>query len=130
MSHAARVMRATVRRVLILQLLIVLGVAAAYLVARGFHPAWSALYGGAIALLSTWLMGWRITRAAHAASRDSGQGAFVIYAGVAQRFLLVLVLMGLGMGVLKLAPVAILVGYALAQIAYLFNKVETGPEKK
>ncbi|HGX93169.1 MAG TPA: ATP synthase subunit I, partial [Candidatus Tenderia sp.] len=83
------------------------------------------LYGGGIALFSTWLMGWRITRAAQAAALDSNQGAFVIYAGVAQRFLLTMVLMALGMGVLKLAPVAILVGYALAQIAYMFNKVDT-----
>ena len=125
MSHAARVMRATVRRVLTLQLLIVLGVAAGYLAYRGFHAAQSALYGGGIALFSTWLMGWRITRAAQAAALDSNQGAFVIYAGVAQRFLLTMVLMALGMGVLKLAPVAILVGYALAQIAYMFNKVDT-----
>lgn len=128
MSHAARVMRATVRRVLTLQLLIVLGVAAAYLVSQGFHAALSALYGGGIALFSTWLMGWRISRAADAAAQDSNQGAFVIYAGVAQRFLLVLVLMALGMGMLKLAPVAILAGYALAQIAYMFNKVDTQPK--
>ncbi len=128
MSHAAKVMRVTVRRVLAIQLLITLGVALTYLVSQGLLAALSALYGGAIALFSSWLMGWRITKAADAAAHDSNQGAFVIYAGVVQRFLLTLVLMALGMGVLKLAPVAILAGYAVTQVAYLFNKVDTQPK--
>jgi len=125
MSYAAKVMRATVRRVLILQLLIVLGVTAAFLLLQGLHAAQSAFYGGLIALFATWLMGWRITKAAKTAAHDASQGAFVIYAGAVQRFLLTLVLMALGMGTLKLAPVAILVCYALAQVAYAFNRVET-----
>ncbi len=125
MSYAAKVMRATVRRVMALQLLIVLGVTTAYLLLQGLYAAQSAFYGGLIALFATWLMGWRITRAAETAAQDSSQGAFVIYAGAVQRFLLTLVLMALGMGTLKLAPVAILVCYALAQIAYAFNKVDT-----
>ncbi len=125
MSFAAKVMRATVRRVLVIQLAIVLTVTAAFLVMQGGYAAQSAMYGGAIALFSTWLMGWRITKAAHTAARDVNQGAFVIYAGAVQRFLLTLVLMALGMGSLKLAPVAILAGYAVAQLAYAFNKVDT-----
>jgi len=125
MTFAAKVMRITVRRVLAIQLLIVLGVSAAYLAAVGIYQAQSALYGGVIALLATWSMAWRITKAAEAASQDANRGALVIYAGAVQRFLLTLVLMALGMGVLKLAPVAILVGYAAAQLAYTFNKVDT-----
>ncbi|HHL45005.1 MAG TPA: ATP synthase subunit I [Gammaproteobacteria bacterium] len=125
MSHAAKVMRATVRRVLILQLLIVLGVTTVFLVLQGSYAALSAFYGGLIALFATWLMGWRITKAAETAAQDTSQGAFVIYAGAVQRFLLTLVLMALGMGTLKLAPVAILVCYALAQLAYAFNRVDT-----
>ncbi len=125
MSHAAKVMRATVRRVLILQLLIVLGVTTVFVVLQGSYAALSAFYGGLIALFATWLMGWRITKAAETAAQDTSQGAFVIYAGAVQRFLLTLVLMALGMGTLKLAPVAILVCYALAQLAYAFNRVDT-----
>ncbi len=125
MSYAAKVMRATVRRVLTIQLSITLGVTAAYLAAEGAHAAQSAFYGGLIALFATWLMGWRIRKAAEAAAQDANQGAFVIYAGAVQRFLVTLVLMALGMGTLKLAPVAILVCYALAQLAYAFNRVDT-----
>ncbi len=125
MSYAAKVMRTTVRRVLVLQLLIVLGVTAVYFILQGLYAAQSAFYGGLIALFATWLMGWRITKAAETAAQDSSQGAFVIYAGAVQRFLLTLVLMALGMGTLKLAPVAILVCYSLAQVAYAFNKVDT-----
>lgn len=118
-------MHVTVRRVLAIQLLIVLGVSAAYLATAGTYMAQSALYGGGIALLSTWLMAWRITKAAEAAAQDSNRGALVIYAGAVQRFFLTLVLMALGMGSLKLSPVAVLVGYAAAQLAYTFNKVDT-----
>ncbi len=125
MNYAAKVMRVTVRRVLTIQLLIVLGVTAMYLMLQGVYAAQSALYGGLIALFSTWLMGWRITKAAKTAAQNTSQGAFIIYAGAVQRFLLTLVLMALGMGTLKLAPVAILVCYALAQLAYAFNKVDT-----
>ena len=125
MTFAAKVMHVTVRRVLAIQLLIVLGVSAAYLATAGTYMAQSALYGGGIALLSTWLMAWRITKAAEAAAQDSNRGALVIYAGAVQRFFLTLVLMALGMGSLKLSPVAVLVGYAAAQLAYTFNKVDT-----
>ncbi len=125
MSYAAKVMRATVRRVLVIQLLIVLAVTAAYMALQGLYAAQAAFYGGLIALFATWLMGWRITKAAETATQNTSQGAFVIYAGAVQRFLLTLVLMALGMGTLKLSPVAILVCYALAQLAYAFNKVDT-----
>jgi len=125
MSYAAKVMRATVRRVLVIQLLIVLGVSAVYFLFQSFYAAQSAFYGGSIALFATWLMGWRIRKATEFAAADMSRGAFVIYAGAVQRFFLTMVLMALGMGTLKLAPVAILVGYALAQIAYMFNKVDT-----
>lgn len=119
MSHAARVLRATLRRLLFVQLLLVLPVALGYLVIKGGDSALAAGYGGIIALVNTLVMAWRVGRIGNA-------HAFVeLYLGAGLRFALTLLLIGLGMGLLKLDPLALILGFAAAQLGYLFNRVPT-----
>ena len=54
---------------------------------------------------------------------SNGQGSEVLffYVGAAQRFVTTLVLFAVGMVWLKLAPIPLLMTFALAQLGYLFK---------
>ncbi|QBQ53791.1 ATP synthase subunit I [Nitrosococcus wardiae] len=117
MSYAARVLRATLRRLLVVQLLLVLPVVLAYAVIKGGDSALAAGYGGGIALINTAVMAWRVGRA------NSKRALAEFYIGASIRFGGTLLLMAIGMGVLKLDPLALLLGFAAAQLGYLFNRV-------
>lgn len=117
MSYAARVLRATLRRLLVVQLILVLPVMLACAIIKGGDSALAAGYGGGIALINTAVMAWRV-------SQTSGKRALVeLYIGAGIRFGLTLLLMAVGMGMLKLDPLALLLGFAVAQLGYLFNHV-------
>ncbi|MHB8535627.1 MAG: hypothetical protein ACYDBW_09300 [Sulfuricaulis sp.] len=112
MSFAAQALRKGVRRVLLFQALLTLTVAAAFGYARGRHDFMSAGYGGALVmLLSAWL--------GRGALRSAGLGG--LYANAVTRYAAAVVLLGLGMGVLKLAPLPLIVAFAVAQFGFLAN---------
>ena len=130
MSFAEVVMRRVVRRLLIVQFAILLIVAVVYLALNNINGFIAALYGGSITLSGTLLMAWRINRAGDIASQNTQQGSIEIYTGVMQKFLLTLLLMAVGMGYLKLDPVAILASFALTQLSFTANKVDTAFKNK
>jgi ATP synthase protein I len=125
MSFAAVVMRRVVRRLFFVQAIITLVVAAGYLTFQNANGFIAALFGGSITLAGTLLMAWRISRAGDVGSREKQQGYIEIYTGAIQKFFLTLVLMAIGMGVLKLDPLAILISFALTQLSFIANKVDT-----
>ena len=125
MSFAMLVMRRVLRRLLIIQFVITLIVAFAYLILQDFSGFIAALYGGSISLLATTLMSWRIGRATEIAAHEQQQGHIEIYIGAFQKFILILLMMAVGMGALKLDPLAILVSFALTQLSFAANKVDT-----
>jgi ATP synthase protein I len=120
MSYAGRVLRATLRRLLMVQLLLVLLAMLAYAAVKGSGSAWAAGYGGGIALANTIVMAWRVGR-----SNSSSRALVELYIGAGIRFALTLFLMAVGMGWLKLDPLALILGFAIAQVGYLFNRVPT-----
>jgi len=85
----------------------------------------AALYGGSITLAASLLMAWRITRAGEVAAADKQQGYIEIYIGAFQKFFLTLALMAIGMGYFKLDPLAILISFAITQMSFIANKVDT-----
>ena len=132
MSFAAVVMRRVVRRLFIVQLLLTIFAAIACLAWQNINGFFAALYGGGITLSGTLIMAWRISRAGEAAlpGKQTGgkqQGYIEIYIGALQKFILTLVLMAFGMGYLKLDPLAILIGFAVTQLSFIANKVDTSP---
>jgi F0F1-type ATP synthase assembly protein I len=106
-------------RVLISQALIALAVALAFLAGSGGDAARAALFGGAITLVTTYLLARRIARAAALAQRNANSGTMALYLGAAQRFALVAGLLILGLGVLKLAPVPLLAALAATHLGFL-----------
>jgi ATP synthase protein I len=124
-SYAADVLKTGIRRVLLSQLVLVVGVAAGSWILvgepAGRFSALSALYGGAITMLSTWWLGRRVQQSGAIAHTQPQRSQMVLYAGAIQRFVLTLVLLGLGLGWLDLAPVPLIVAFAAAQLGFLTN---------
>ena len=108
------------RRILIIQALLVLAgvvVSRHYFGDSGMLPAF---YGGAIALANTLLLKKRVAQAGEVAKFSSQHSLSVIYVGVIQRFVFVLVALGFGLGFLKLTTVPALLGtFMVAQLAYM-----------
>jgi len=127
MSFAVVVMRRVVYRLIVVQVILTFLAALAYLAFQNINGFFAALFGGSITLSGTVLMAWRISRAGEAASQEKQQGYIEIYIGALQKFILTLVLMAFGMGYLKLDPLAILVAFAITQLSFLANKVDTSP---
>jgi ATP synthase protein I len=86
---------------------------------RGDEAALAALYGGAVATGNTWLLTRRIARAGELAKRNVKYSVYSLYFGAVQRFVFVLVCLGVGLGGIKLDPVPLLLGFAVAQIAFM-----------
>ncbi|MGH8504861.1 MAG: ATP synthase subunit I [Stenotrophobium sp.] len=82
----------------------------------------ATLYGGAIALINALLLARRTVRAAAMVDRDARWSSFTLLAGVLERFLFTLAAFGLGIGVLRLDPPALIVGFAVAQIGYVLAR--------
>ncbi|MCI0504871.1 MAG: ATP synthase subunit I [Gammaproteobacteria bacterium] len=107
------------------QLIISVFTAAAFLV-KGAWESVAALYGGLASLCITILLLWGIKRATEAAKDNPGKSMRILYAGAAQRFLLVLGLLAMGIALFKLDPIAMCTGFALAQLSYLFGSRSKG----
>jgi ATP synthase protein I len=108
-------------KVLIAQILIVLGVTVAYLALQGWVAAQSAGFGGAITVVSSYLLAQRVKSAGERARESVAGGMALLYLGALQRFVLTLALLVLGLGVLKLAPIPLIVAFAVAQLGFLVN---------
>jgi ATP synthase protein I len=106
-----------VRNIVIAQLILVPLVAALSLWVD-VQAALAALYGGGIALGNTLLSARRVARAARVLDRDPGADVRSLYFGAVERFVFVLLTMALGMGWLRLSPPMLLLGFALAHLAY------------
>lgn len=120
------------RRILLLQAVAVMfGGLLAYGFFGGGSAALAALYGGLIAMLNAGLLLWRMRFAQHRAEmrQDAGsdrradvnaqQDLRLIYRTGFERLLLAGVLLALGMGPLKLDPLAVVAGFVLGQCAWL-----------
>ena len=79
----------------------------------------SAAYGGAVAIVNTVLLSRRLTSAGEMAAENPDGSVLALYLGVVQRFVFVLVMFGVGMGVLKLLPPPMLGTFAVAQLAFM-----------
>lgn len=107
------------RSLLIIQAILVLaGIAVSfyYLGNEGLLPA---AFGGAVAIANTILLSRRLESAGEMAKDNPDGGVLSLYLGVVQRFVFVLVMFGVGMGVLKLQPPPMLGTFAIAQLAFM-----------
>ncbi len=84
----------------------------------GSFDAMSAAYGGGIALFSSLILMRRTTRAIRSAEDGSPQVMGLLYIGVIQRYVFVLMGLGIGLGLLELNAKPLLIVFGVAQLAY------------
>lgn len=109
------------RKVLIAQLIAGCIAAIGFLLYSGAWHGLSALAGGGVSISLLLLLRRGVKRAGEMAQHDQKKGMIILYMGAAQRFLLILVLFALGLGVAGLDPLAMFVGFFLAQLSNLTN---------
>jgi ATP synthase protein I len=117
------------KRVVVVQLLMTLVVAAAFfgtayaqgMSAESLWKALSAGYGGLSSVVLALISIGGFKRANATALSDPKLSMMILYIGAVVRFAAVIVLLGIGLGVLKLDALAVLIGFALAQASYLMS---------
>ena len=105
------------RQVLIAQVLLTLLLAVGFGVVSGWAGLLAALYGGMVTTLITGWLAWRLRRAGQV--HDPAGGMAVIYSSWFLRYATVVVLLGAGLGYLKLLPLPLLVTFAITQLGFV-----------
>lgn len=113
MSYAVRLLYTALQKLLIAQLILVFLVMLVYAYLEGSSSALAAGYGGGITLINGIIMAWRV-------SRVSNKSTLAALSGISASFGSTLFLMGIGMGVLKLNPLAILTSFSITHLGYVY----------
>ena len=120
MSTADSQLAAKTRSVASLQIISSVVVAGLFLL-YGVWDSISALYGGFTSVLTVLYLSRGVKRAEEAVLRNPKRSLQILYFGAVQRFLLVAGLLALGLAVFKLAPIAMCVGFAVAQLSFVLG---------
>lgn len=112
------------RRVIQIQIVVVMAVAAIAFGVNGTpHIALAVLSGGGISVVNGALLAWRMSRAASASVQNAHHQLRLMYFYAAERFLVVVALLGSSMVTLKISPLALLGGFALGQAVLLIARL-------
>ncbi len=114
------------RRLVVLQLLLLAITSAVFYVVYGGFQAGSVWGGGVIAMTHTLLLAWRRGCADSGRALSGGESLRLLYRTALERFVLVALLFALALGILKLDPLALIVGFIAGQLALVagFKKTE------
>ena len=110
-----------IQRVLLVQTLLIALTAAGLWLIEGGPTAGSFAFGGVAAVANTLLLLWRMTRKHMQHDSNAGRQMRSFYFSSVERFVVVSLLLVAGMGPLQLAPVALLVGFVVGQVALLIS---------
>lgn len=110
-----------IRTLLTAQLLLVAVTSVVFLSGSGGFQAGSVWFGGMIATCNVLLLEWRRYRADNARAMDARGSLVVLYRSALERFAVVALLFAAGMGVLQLAPLALLSGFIAGQAGLIFT---------
>ena len=108
------------RRLMVVQLGVTALLAAGWGFYSGYFDALGVVYGGIVSVALAWLHKRGVRKAEERALRDPKAGMLILYVGAVLRFLLLIALLGVGLGLLKLSPQPMLAGFVLAQLGFLF----------
>ncbi len=114
--------RRTLIWLLLIQGVLVISAAIVAYLLQGIEFSFALLYGGAATLAGTLVGAWRVRIATDEAAHSTTLGMAEFYKGAVIRFVLVIALLALGMGVLKLPALAVLIGFIVAQLGNFFAR--------
>ncbi len=118
------------RRVITIQIgTVLLATVVAYFV-TGLIDSLSVLWGGITIVISTLLLARSVNRSTEVALTNAKKGMAILYVWAVIRFLLVLVMLAVGAALIKLQPLAMLIGLVLAQAGYVMGMRVKAPNKK
>lgn len=83
----------------------------------------AVLSGGLVSVLNGLQLAWRMSRATLYSSHEAHYQLRLLYYCAIERFLMVVVLLGLCMAVLKLSPLAVMGGFVMGQAALLIARL-------
>jgi len=109
-----------VRRLVVLQLLLLAVTSSVFFMLDGGFRAVSVWCGGAIAMANVLFMEWRGHKADSGRALSAAESIRVLYRTALERWVLVVLLFTLGLGVLQLDPLALLSGFIVGQLALVF----------
>lgn len=117
MNIVAQQVDAKAKRIMVAQLAIAAVVALVFgLIGQGSWSVLSAFCGGLASLCIVLLLRRGVRRASEVALTDQKKSMTILYLGAVQRFVALIALFALGLGVLGLVPLAMFAGFAAAQI--------------
>jgi len=112
------------RQVVVLQLVVTLVVTGiAYSLKSSPQMAIALMSGGAVSVFNGVQLAWRMSRSARQVSQEAHHQLRLMYFYAIERFLLVVMLLGLCMVVLKLTPLAVLGGFVIGQAALIIARL-------
>ena len=120
----------TLRKILLVQIGLVLIASAVLALVKGDEFFIATLYGGAVVIASTIYFGWRLKIATEAVGNTPTVNSVELFKGVVIRFLIVVGLLALGLGWFKLEPAGILSGFIVAQLAFWFSRTSYGVTRR
>ncbi len=109
------------KRLTYIQIVLIIGGMAFSFFQYGSSGLLAASYGGAVALMNTIWLSRGIEHAGSVAQDNPQLGTYSIFFGAVQRFVFVLVAIGIGLAALKLRAEPLLLTFAIAQAAYFFG---------
>ena len=81
----------------------------------------SAFFGAFGSMISTLILGSGVEKASEQAIENPGKSMGMLYLGAVKRFLFVIVFFIAGIKLAELDPLALAVGFALAQLSFVFG---------
>jgi ATP synthase protein I len=117
------------RKLAVLQLMLVTATSVVFYLWIGAFAAASTGFGGGIAMINIALLLWRRDRADRGRALSAGESIRLLYRSMLERFISVIALFWLGMGVLELYAPALLAGFVVGQLALLFIGNERKSER-
>jgi ATP synthase protein I len=112
-----------VRKLAMFQLLLIAATSVIFFMIYGAFQAGSVWCGGLIAMANVLLLEWRRGCADRGRAQSAGESLRLLYRTALERFVLVALLFAVALGVLRLAPVAVITGFIVGQLALLFTEI-------
>lgn len=110
----------TLRRVVLIQAGMIAIAAVISILEKGSEFTWALLFGGAITIAGTLVSAWRLRIATEPS--ETGLDVTGVFQSTILKYVLVVGLLAVGLGVLKLTPLAVVIGFLVPQIGFLFGR--------
>lgn len=123
MNRAKDSLSETLRKTLIIQAILSIIAALIAHQTRGLEFALALVYGGAVTIVGTWVHAWRLLKiAAPEVDNDATQVGAEIFKGAILKLATMIGLLALGMGYFRLDPLAVLIGFIVAYLGFMFAR--------